>query len=436
MKKINLFLVLISIGGLLLTSCGSSNDDEPQPNNNNETPSETVSTLKPEEHKNKLESEGVEFVQNMEEIGNLKVYSVMKDFMALNPISMFGADEEPSANMTMALFGRVENLKKGPQGSSNLKSFALNLQDEGSSSLSEMFDMLAGVYTYNESTQEFDRTESTAEITFKFKLSDNNPGEISISKFEVKAAANQLPQGMTLELPTNIQMHIKAGDVNVCTFSLTGEYWENDTPKKLTETFTLENFKAVTDFDLTTKSKLIYNYAFTHNNTTNIISNGFTLEGNIDYTAIEQQVGTAEQNGTFPKDQEIITKASAYFQIGNIKADASIAVKDMLAEVTTADIEDMATEDAVTLMNKHIAMKVLYAKENQVIAKGEFYKELKEDMSGTMEYEPSMKMVFADDSSIDDNFFETGFGDMVTEINKLITTMNTNYKANMEPLNY
>ena len=112
------------------------------------------------------------------------------------------------------------------------------------------------------------------------------------------------------------------------------------------------------------------------------------------------------------------------------------AVKDMLAEVTTADIEDMATEDAVTLMNKHIAMKVLYAKENQVIAKGEFYKELKEDMSGTMEYEPSMKMVFADDSSIDDNFFETGFGDMVTEINKLITTMNTNYKANMQPLNY
>ena len=57
MKKIKWLFVATLSAGLLITSCGKEKEEE--------TPTEKESTLKPEEHKSNIESEGIAFVKNI-----------------------------------------------------------------------------------------------------------------------------------------------------------------------------------------------------------------------------------------------------------------------------------------------------------------------------------------------------------------------------------
>ena len=47
---------------------------------------------------------------------------------------------------------------------------------------------------------------------------------------------------------------------------------------------------------------------------------------------------------------------------------------------------------------------------------------------------PAMRMVFTDKSAIDGDYFQNGFGDMITEMNTIITKMNKNYGLELEPM--
>ncbi len=413
MKKIKWLFVATLSAGLLITSCGKEKEEE--------TPTEKESTLKPEEHKSNIESEGIAFVKNMDAAANLQTYDVITEFMDL----MTSKDESPLAPINSAL-NHINSLKSAP----NLKSFKLESADN-QQSMSQMFNENTGIYTWNPASEEWVKKASTTVISYSFKTKSGSTASISLSNFSVITGKNQDASIGIAELPTSLKLAITLGTTELCSFSVTGEYYDNDTPKYLQEVITLEGFNFTSTLNLRDKTKFILDNSFKYNSTI-IFANGLNIDGNIDYDAIIKE---SEKKDGPSADQNIVNSTNAYFQIGNIKADALFNVKAaMQAEKAIAE-KDKTTQKQVDLLNANTKLTIKYADKNEIIARGEFYVTEEYDYYDEVNTtSPAMRMVFTDKSAIDGDYFQNGFGDMITEMNTIITKMNKNYGLELEPM--
>lgn len=397
------------VAGMFMLSACSKDDD---------TPENKLSDLTAEEHKQNMEDEGVKFVQNMDAIASLEVYDVMEQFTQLMDQSNFGAYAPLQASLD-----KIADLRNQPPTSVDLKSYS-----EGEiNSFSAGFNELAGIYTWDGT--EWTEQAATDQITFNFNVEEKT-ASISLYNFTYKTATNQDATDFTVELPTSLNMSIKLGEAELCSFTFTGEYYDNDTPKYLEEVFNLEGFVLKGIFDLKDKSHLKTSGEFKYNETI-ILANGFELEGNVDYTAIKAKMDQLEGEDGLPMDQDIVEKTNAYFQIGNVKADALFDVKSLLNDMQNVSAEEQTDEKMVELLNKNVKVYVRYADSKEVMAYGQFYMAPYSDYGETY-YELSMRMILSDESAIDGSFFDNGFGDMISEINALIAKLNTNYGADLD----
>jgi len=135
----------------------------------------------------------------------------------------------------------------------------------------------------------------------------------------------------------------------------------------------------------------------------------------------------------FPMNQEIIESTNAYFQIGNVKADALFNVSAMINAMKNVPETELTEAKMVELLNENAKIYIRYADSKEVIAYGEFYLKPATDYYGDQYDEMSMKMTFSDNTAFDESvFFASGFSKMIQEINDLIIAMNTNYGMELE----
>lgn len=405
-------MAILIAGTCVLSSC--SDDDA--------SDKEVFSTLKPEEHKAKLEDEGVAFVQNMGAVANLEVYSVIEQFSTL----MDNEEGEEVYSPLNVVLKQLTALPEGPQTAVNLKSFS---EDEVNKMLSEEFKKQAGIRTWNAAKNDWDVEVSDKEITYNFTSKDAK-AVISLTNFTYQLAKNQDAKGFTVELIKSLNVNIKLGEKELCAFTFTGEYYDNDT-KFLEEVFNLEGFKWQATLNLKDKTKFKASTSFDYNDKV-IFASGLDIDGNIDYTAVKETMNGADE-ANLPLDQQIVDNANAYFQIGNIKTSAFIDVKGLIDGYKSFK-EETTEEEIVKMVNDNAKFAVCYADKNEIIAKGEFYlTEEIDDWDQSVSKEPAMRMVFGDGSALDEStYFENGFGKMITEINTLVGKMNENYGTEIE----
>jgi hypothetical protein len=427
MKKVRLSFAALIAMATMFVAC--SDDDKT-------TDEAVMSDLTVEQHKGNLETEGVAFVQKMDAAAELETFDVMQEFFTL-----MDSQEEVNPVVAVAL-DQINSVKEGPQVTVDLKS----LEQEGVMKVSDEYKAQVGIYEWDAVLGDWTKVaEATDEITYKFTV-DATDAEVSVYGFTYREAQHNDNPEMVVELPLTLNAHIKLGDNTLSTFVFNGQWYENDTPKLLTETLVVEDFKYEATLDLMNKSNLKTSTAFTLNGE-NIFAAGIDIDGNVDVDEIMNLFPEEGQEGDgmgTALEQQVINNANVWFQIGNVKLEGIVNVKGIIEDLK-AKMESMGEESEVDfdaimveIMNKegNAALYVKYAKENEIIAKSEFY--IRSYMDEEWDYatgqyvqvqkeEFDMKMVFADESAIDGDFFDNGFGDIITELNKLIVKMNTNY---------
>ena len=399
------FLPAMLIAGLCAFSACS--DDEGN--------GEVFSDLTTEEHKAKLEDEGIAFAQNMDAVADLKLYDVVDVFMNLQEQDQ----QNTNVNPTVA-FGldQVNELRKGAKSSVNLKALA----PEEKGSISAEFAEQTGVYTWDGTG--FVYAAKEGEITYIFPVGDVD-ATITVNNFSVQLAANQEMDDFELELPLSLDMSVTLGTAEICSYALVGEWYDNDTPKLLKETIKLEVYTFSHELS-NNKSTLSMGSSFDNNGTV-IFANNITIEGNVDYSAIvaELEATEGEDGLASALEQEILTKANAWFQVGDVKMEGVLDVKGLIngmSEAENIDSEEAYNALMVELLNANVKLYVKYADSNEIIARSDFYTIIKDGFSIWQ-----MRMIFGDGSAVASDFFDTGFEDMIAEIDALIATMEANF---------
>ena len=409
MKKMRWLPAMLIAGVLAFTAC--SDDEEA---------GDVFSPLTEEQHKEKIEQEGVAMVQEMEGIANLQTYDVIDAFIDL----MDQSEEQPIKAVELSL-SEIQSLKDGPKSTVNYKAMMGDKKR-----ISDEFKAETGIYQWDAEANDWEKIDdSETEATFRFQV-DETDAEISVYDVSFKDAANQDEESdMIIELPLSINAHVKLGDETITSFSLNAEWNDDDTPKSIVEVITLEEFSFTSELTNTT-SMIAASASFKHNDTV-IYANGFTFNGNFDLDEIMDALpeDDGDMDGLF--SQAILENANIWFQMGNIKIEGLFDVKGFMEgladKMQTANEGDDMNDMLVELFNEYAHLYARYADSNEIIAQGELYLSEYTDYGQTYT-EPALRMVFGDGSKVSiDEFFETGFGDMISEIEDLLEELETNY---------
>jgi hypothetical protein len=382
---------------------------------------DVFSSLTEEQHKEKIEQEGIAMVQEMDDLTNLQTYDVIDAFVDL----MDQSETQQTKALEFSL-NEVVSLKNGPKATLDFKAVT-----EVQKRISEEFAKETGIFKWNAEAGDWEKVDdSTTEATFRFMVEDKE-AEISVYDVAFKDAAHQDAESdMVIELPTSIKAYVKYDNNIITSFSLSAEWNDDDTPKSIVEEVTLEAYSFSSEL-INTTSKVSASATLKHNEKV-IYANGFILEGDFDYEKIEAILSDSEDDMNGLYGQTILENTNIWFQLGNIKIEGAFDIKGFMEDMAdkaqsstdeSGDMEDMLIE----LFNNNATLIVRYADSQEIIAKGELY--MAEYTNGDeTDTEPAMRMVFGDGSKVSvDEFFENGFGDMGKEIEDLLEKLETSY---------
>jgi len=427
--NLNIASLILLAATTLFTAC---KDDSDENKGFDEPNGDIVSELTVEEHKKNLENEGIAFVSKMSKASDLESYNVINTLFELTEESEFAYS---------TVLRRISN----PTQNAHLKS---SFSDDLGLSISETFNDEAGIYEWSDSEADFIKvSDATDKISYSFKV-DNETAIVLINNVNTKTVMNS-DGSMSLEVPTSFNASLTLGTSVLINFTFTGEYYDNATPKYLKEALNVEGFYVESVIDLKNKELVKVNNKLEYNSD-NIFAFGFAIDGNIDMDEIMDEASDMDEDGNPSANQDIINKANAYFQIGNIKVDGLVNAKELIKYMSQNSnngfddewTEEDATEEA-TKLNEYIQTYIRYADSKAIFAKGEFYvnKEInswynyytQEEESETY-YNSELRVVYPDGSAVSSDIFESGFSDLIVDMNKMIVDMNNSYDLDLEEM--
>lgn len=427
--NLNIATVMLLAVTTLFTACKDDSDD----NSGFEEPNgDKVSELSIEEHKTNLEDEGIAFVAKMSKASELKTYDVINSFYELT--------EEDDFAYSATLM-RVKNMASNPTKNTSLKG---TFVEDGDVGILDSFNEEAGVYEWSEAEGDFVKTsDATDKISYSFPVGSEE-ATLLINNVNSKIITNS-NAGMSMEVPTSLSAKLTLGSTSLFSFNFTGEYYDNATPNYLKESLNIEGFYFESVIDLKNKSLVYMDNKFEYNSE-NIFACGFAIDGNIDMDEIMDEAVNLDEDGNPSDSQDIINRANAYFQIGNIKIDGLVNAKELIKSMSDDSYDSEWTkEDAdkeTAILNENIQTYIRYADNSEIFAKGEFftdedtytwYNYYNEEQTET-EYYTGLRIVYPDGSAISSDIFESGFSDLINDMNDMIVDMNNNYDLDLDEM--
>jgi hypothetical protein len=233
MKKISFLLIASFICvGVLFTACGDNNE------NGGTTPPEPgYSTLTPEQQKEKLQNEGIAFLNEVDGLKDLKAIKILVEFSRL----MGSESESTTYYQTMGLRADDD---------------LLHIAD------------FYGIFTWNEQTGEWTRTDSKTAAEWHFKV-DGIPAKIvatAVSSGVTGSFTDQYynnywdeeeqvwiyevtEETTSFEIPKEVNVKLYSNTTEVGSVSVKADVKDANTAPKLTElTYTLDNYTHSTKF--------------------------------------------------------------------------------------------------------------------------------------------------------------------------------------------
>jgi hypothetical protein len=408
MKKLNLFTLLFII--VAFAACKKENSST-NLNNLSYSPNSTT------KEKTDLENTGIAMVSQMSDLNNQPGMQATVNLLYLAAQYSGALSSEPSP-----AFGTLKAVAALGNGKGNVEGIFSRLrQTSDDIDLVELYDSIAGTYTYDFNTGGFDKTaSSTFSVKFPATLTDKNDslntGVFEIAKPTVQTGPFTFGSSTISELPTYIQYDIKVNGVTALNYTFTGAYNSDGMPTSVTSTLTIGTFVFATSWSYSTASVSL-NYSITDSSTT-ILGIGWTMTGNFDKTNIQNF-----SNSQNPDPTTILTNSNAYFQFYNIKIAGQIDFKDFyngMISLEKESTDSVPQSQVITLINNNIALVVVYANTNQMIAKADPY------YNSTGEL--SIRLVFADKSKVDlSTYFQSGFDKLTGDFNTFLSELQSTY---------
>ncbi len=391
------------------------------------------------ETKSDLENSGIQMVGELKSLNQEKGMQASIMFVTLMDQDNSGyATSFKKTGPYKLLLGLTEGIQQ-----TNVKKVHKSLlEGDEIDQLLEVFDELKGVYDYDFNTGSFSEepTEPSDKIIFRFPSNKENYDAQNLNaSLEIPRPEVVTGQFTTIDattLPSNISFQINVDGSTAFSFSFIAQYQPDGIPTSVETTLSMGTWQMKQTYSYS-KTQLSINFSFTHG-TTNLISFGATVKGNISeegvqnafdstYVEIYPGHGYWEHETHFEK---VINSANAYFQLMDIKMMGEV---DFLNLIPIVNDEKNSNEQKANAINQYAAFVVVYASNNQAIAKAEAVVVTEEDEWGNNKSKIDMNLVFADKSKSSlDSYFNDGFSDLVNELNSLIDELNQTYGWEVE----
>lgn len=378
---------------------------------------EEFSYLTPEQHKENLVQSGQSVVADLNGLSDLNGVHALIDFFDLIDK---GSSKEP-----ISLLNTVKPLAlyAGQKNKLILKS-----ADVDSYKFSGVYENEKGVYEYNPLTGEFDHTPTDDDIVFNFPIgtSTTNNGTLALTDLHFTEHTYTDFDGAIVELPLGFDITLTSGSTELMSLKFEGAYDSNGIPTLTSMTYKIDDY-TITAKITKSNSEIVIAQTFTKLSQ-NILSTKFSSKGDFSYNNI-----TDTQDLETPADQDVISSINTYIAIGNYKVEGNAswagmetALKNMREDNSTD--EQKRYEDLAIALNENVKLTVKYFDTNEIIAQGGFYAyEHIDEYWNESWWDINMSMKFADGSEIDDSYFADGFSALITDVEDLMSDMDTSY---------
>jgi hypothetical protein len=423
--------MLISLAALMfLFSCKKDEETSPY---DAEFTEET-----PEQSKANVEQNAVDLVDQLDDLTSATAIEVLQNLFNLQSGNLKSTKASPVLEplLLIASLSDQKNVSKVFDG----MKLTEELLSEDPLAFSALFDSIAGKYTYNPVSGEFDQTELADKVVFEFPGKENdasNTAVITIDNFsvvEIDDPIEQWPEGLDNELPASIRMDLKYNGTSIAGASLSASYKSDGMPTKVVVDIFVDDFTFNTTVihspyssaswrnTLKFKSDIIFE--------TYIAAEGNWSEDNIDNNIIEDETHI----------EEIINNANAHVIIMNLKVVGQVNMKVLGDAIWSLEenIDQLSEEEyyqaVVDAINANARLVVIYRDTNTKIAEAEAYLESYYDSyEEETEYYPSMRFVYADGSKVDvETYVDSELDNFYASMNDFIDKLNAEYDLNLE----
>lgn len=419
MRKINLWIGLVAII-FTITSCDEMGDlfgGSNKPGDIN-----LKFTDKPvEQVKQQLESEGIEFMDELMSLQETRLFPVLE-----YAFELFRIDEEQT--YTAALRSLTYELKKSPAqaGFNFQKQMRVKTEDN---------DMPWGHYEYDFETNEIAKTgDAQNEITIKFpsspeKTTNNGKLRFNYAESDVLMPWAEEEQDGQMYYPSNTFLVIEVDNEELFYADVKGSYFKDGTPQNIRQSLKMDDFDWETEFKNTGK-KITENLNFRKGKKRLVYSEAVIM-GNFSREIIDRDFGSDKD---YP--DETFDSFSAMASVMDIGMSGSF--KDFKGFFETIrglhnnqklSPEERAEKEAETF-NKYLNASAYFVKEKKKFADVGFvlhkYKDGYQDYENNQwveytNYDLSPVFILNDGSKVDPGEFVTqGFDELISKIEDIL----------------
>jgi hypothetical protein len=436
MKKV---FFLLSVSALMLVfACKKDKDTDPM---SAKYTDETV-----EQSKANVQQNAVDFVDQLDALSSAKGIQVIMHLAGMDPVTLQKSALSSPIMQPLSLLRALNDKSQASQIFVKMKS-ASQLMEGDPVYISDMFDSIAGRYTWNFETQQFDKSALANQVVFEFpglEADLTNTATVTVDNFTVTDISNpreDWPSGLAPELPTGLRITMKYNTETVAGVSMSASYKSDGMPTKisvqvfvddftLTETITHSPYTSASFINtLKFKDEILFE--------TYAAASGDWSQENIDNNIEETEYGTNTHI------EEIVKAANAHVILMNLEAIGNIDFKSFGDAMWTIDEqeEQMTQEEAaqarVDALNANAKLIVIYRDSNTKVAEAEAYVDSRyDDYSQTTEYFPAVRFVYADGSKVTAEDYVKGELDgFYTSLNQFIDELNAEYGLDIEHQN-
>lgn len=370
-----------------------------------------------EENKVQIEEEGLALLDKMDAMKNLSAMNTLMDLNAL----MYGAPEEEYYGVA----GMVKKVVEQKSGRSLIKKI------ESKTTVTDPYytfiGIEAGIYTWNSSISEFEWTASANELTFKYpsagSTTNNTILKVSNLKYDELTYDSETTYMMT---SLNVLMTVSGSEQ--LSLEMRAEFDDDGMPISYRSEFEVKEGYSFTETFTNSGSKAKFDAVYGFDGEDLFMAH---MESSGDFTY--DSMYSLENPENEDQLDEFLDKANMWIQAGNLKFAAVVDFNNYIKQKSSKfpdDIVGTSMEDSeamAKIMNDNIKATLMFAKEKKAIAKGLFYSYEYDEYYYPGEYATGLKFVFADDSSLDQSFMETGFEELLSAYEEFMMAMQDSY---------
>ena len=380
--------------------------------------------MSPEEHKQNLQNDGLEFVNELE---RLEASQTTKTIASL--ISLFG-DSSPPGRAISPVIGEILLLSTRRISISDFTDISNFNNDDFT--LEDLWAEYLGTYTWDSSIEDWDYVEGGDLITFFFPSTENgteNNSKLSIRDYESIQVNNPIDEEYAGDLPTNLLVDLFVDELKEMEYTLSIDYGSDGIPESLETSLFINPFK-LSWYITNTVSEIGSGVVF-ENETEELLGSNVAVTGDFSDEAIS---GLDESDD--PTD--VIGMGSLEFRVMNISFLGEIDFEGLYPKTETI-LEnegevgfnyDMAAIDLESTLNEHISIGAFYIETGETIANVEFYTyvEVDEFDSNYKYIELGGTLVFSDGSKVDlEDYLEEGWDEIEASLEELIEALESDF---------